>query len=105
MNLPLLYMLSAALLRVLQAPLLVLWFNASKRLEASPYARGVSLALIGAQLVLFAISAWSSGVSLVAQGTGLDEFTRVQLYNVAAVVLSGVGWMFFGHRATKLAPL
>ena len=58
--------------------------------------------LIVAQLALFAITIWVGGISLVAEGTGLDDFTPAQMSIVATLVISGVGWMFFANRAHKL---
>lgn len=97
-----LLLLSAAIL-VTQAGCVVWWSSRSNRGQKAVVQQWVSIALIAVQLAVFAFTAFTVGVSAVSEGTGMDNLTHAQIVLVAAVCVSAVGWMFFGHCAHKLS--
>lgn len=97
-----LHLAVASVFLIAQAILFVSGFSTVNNGNKAPIRKGLSIVLIIGQLTVFCMNIWIGGVSLVANGTGLDEFTHTQMLIVATLVISGVGWMFFTHRAHKL---
>lgn len=97
-----LHLAVASVFLIAQAVLFVSWFSTINNGHKAPIRKGLSIVLIVAQLTLFCMNLWIGGVSLVANGTGVDEFTHTQMLTVATLAISGVGWLFFTHRAHKL---
>lgn len=93
-------MLFSATILVIQAGCIVWWSSRSNLGEQILVQQWVSIALIVVQLAVFGLSAFTTGVSVVSNAT-MDAITYNQIVLMGTVLISAVGWMFFGHRVQK----
>lgn len=101
-NSPLTLLLFSAAVLIVQASCIAWWSTRQRNGQSTTTVKWVSLLLIAIQLLVFGVAAFTAGVSVVAQGTGLDEFTHAQMIVMGTVLMSAVGWLFLGANVHKL---
>ncbi len=99
---PMFMLLFSAAVLIVQTSCITWWSTRKSNGQSTTTVKWVSLFLIAIQLLVFGITACMAGVSVVAQGTGLDEFTHPQMVLMGAVLISAVGWLFLGQNVHKL---